>query len=314
MSRIKPMLATQFDEARVVKQLPVFVQPKFDGIRAMLYEGRLVSRSFKPIPNKHIRAMIEAVSHLVPGLDGELIIGEPTDPDVYRMTNSAVMSQGGTPDFRFYAFDYAYEHLPYHERKRMVELDLRTLRGAMPWAHTVETVYADNLEAVFETEKRFLFDGYEGAILRRPNAHYKFGRATPAQGQLIKLKQFVDTEGVVIGFEELFHNDNEAFQNELGYTTRSAHQENKRAGGMLGKLVVKGIFPKGLEDFGGGIAAGDEYETRLGSGFTVAERKQIWENQQDYLGQTVKFKFMPVGVKDKPRHPIFLGWRHGDDM
>ena len=39
------------------------------------------------------------------GLDGELIVGEPNAVDVYRTTNSGVMSADGEPDVKFYVFD-----------------------------------------------------------------------------------------------------------------------------------------------------------------------------------------------------------------
>jgi DNA ligase-1 len=40
-----------------------------------------------------------------------------------------------------------------------------------------------------------------------------------------------------------------------------------------------------------------------------AERSQIWRHQTDYLGRIAKIKYFAVGMKDAPRHPVFLGWR-----
>ena len=39
------------------------------------------------------------------GLDGEIIVGPATAEDVYRVTNSAVMSRDGEPDFTYWLFD-----------------------------------------------------------------------------------------------------------------------------------------------------------------------------------------------------------------
>ena len=43
-------------------------------------------------------------------------------------------------------------------------------------------------------------------------------------------------------------------------------------------------------------------------------RMEIWSNQEKYLNQIIKYKYFSVGVKDKPRHPVFQGFRHLDDM
>jgi len=55
-------------------------------------------------------------------------------------------------------------------------------------------------------------------------------------------------------------------------------------------------------------------EFSIGTGLTALQRGVFWARQDDYLGKTVKYKFFPVGVKDKPRHPVFLGLRHPEDM
>jgi DNA ligase-1 len=48
-------------------------------------------------------------------------------------------------------------------------------------------------------------------------------------------------------------------------------------------------------------------EFHVGTGFTAADRALMWAKPP--IGETVKYKFFPVGVKDKPRHPVFLGFR-----
>ena len=96
---IKPMLAVEvnFDKLRY----PVYAQPKLDGIRVVVKDGIVYSRSLKAIPNKHVQTLF---SHLN-GLDGELIVGNPTAHDVFQKTTSGVMSKEGEPDVTLYAFD-----------------------------------------------------------------------------------------------------------------------------------------------------------------------------------------------------------------
>ena len=96
---IKPMLAVEADFKKL--RYPVFAQPKLDGIRVIIKNGVVYSRSLKPIPNKHVQALF---GHLE-GVDGELIVGNPTAHDVFQKTTSGVMSKDGEPDVTLYAFD-----------------------------------------------------------------------------------------------------------------------------------------------------------------------------------------------------------------
>jgi DNA ligase-1 len=93
------------------------------------------------------------------------------------------------------------------------------------------------------------------------------------------------------------HNGNEATTNELGRTKRSSHAAGKTGRGDLGALIV---------NFG-------DVTFNIGTGFTDVERTDIWDNRDSFQGRLAKFKYFPVGVKEAPRHPVFLGWRDGSD-
>jgi DNA ligase-1 len=155
------------------------------------------------------------------------------------------------------------------------------------------------MEELLANEERWLSHGYEGLMGRSISGHYKFGRATMKEGLLWKLKRFCDAEYEVIGFEELFHNHNEATIDELGHTKRSSNSENKTGGNVLGALVLRSQL------------AG---EFRCGTGFTEEMRAEIWANRSRYLGRMAKIKHFEIGVKDLPRFPVFLGWRAEEDM
>lgn len=47
----------------------------------------------------------------------------------------------------------------------------------------------------------------------------------------------------------------------------------------------------------------------IGTGFNQEERSQLWSIRNELIGKVVKYKYFPVGMKDKPRHPVFLGFR-----
>ncbi len=65
----KPMLAVQVENINELR-FPVWCTPKLDGIRAIMKDGKLVSRKFIDIPNAQIQ---KKFSWLPDGIDGELI-------------------------------------------------------------------------------------------------------------------------------------------------------------------------------------------------------------------------------------------------
>lgn len=286
----KPMLATDADLDKL--RFPLLASPKLDGIRAVVRGGVVYSRSNKPIPNRWVQEKLGHLEHF----DGELIVGEPTSKSVYRDTTSHVMSHDKTDfDLRFYVFDHVqFPSNSYGSRTEVLDLDMPVISSAFK----LDQALVLNLDDLLLYEELCLADGYEGLILRDPNAPYKMGRSTVREGYLLKLKRFIDAEAVVIGFEERMHNGNEATTNELGRTKRSSHKAGKTGRGDLGALVVR---------------AGD-VEFNIGTGFSDDERDAIWKAQGEYLGRIAKFKYFPVGVKEAPRHPVFLGWRMKEDM
>ena len=101
MSAIRPMLGTNAPKDLSTLHYPMYLSPKLDGVRAIVKNGVVYSRSGKPIPNKNVQRMYGHYH----GYDGELIYGSPTDANVYNKTVSAVMTEDG-PQVDFYAFDY----------------------------------------------------------------------------------------------------------------------------------------------------------------------------------------------------------------
>lgn len=301
------LAATIKDEAEIC--FPVFVSPKLDGIRCYIKDGVALSRSNKPLPNKHLQNIVAGWKGKLDGLDGELIVGDPTADDVYRKTNSAVMSIEGEPEFVFFVFDdINNSHLPYSERisllkERTDNLVASRMLEVGSGSRLVELLVqfeVTNEEYLAEVEQSALKDGFEGLILRSPNAQYKQGRSTMKGDQgVMKLKRFLDAEAKVLGFEEQMFNGNEAKTNELGHTSRSSCKENLVPKGTLGALVC-------VTEDGVGF--------KIGTGFDDETKQHIWDNQDQFLGQTVKYKFFPVGIKEAPRHPVFLGWRSELDM
>jgi DNA ligase-1 len=235
-------------------------------------------------------------------------VGDPTAPDAYRKTVSVVASDAKAIDgLTYWVFDYQTEGT-FLERHRIAAMMVAAEND--PRVRLVPQVLVETPEALEALEAQWVGLGYEGVILRKPDSPYKHGRSTLKEGYLLKLKRFVDGEAVVIGVTELMHNENEAKTNELGRTARSHKKAGLVGAGVMGTLVVRDT------------KTGVEFE--IGTGFTAQDRAAIWQEREykddpevNYfapIGRLAKYKHFPVGAKDKPRHPVFLGWRDKRDM
>ncbi len=217
-------------------------------------------------------------------------MGDPTAPDAFRKTSSAVMSVEGTPDVTFYVFDTVDEpSRPWVERYKKI----------VPGGSVVKLQHrlAPTLTEVKSLQREWVEQGYEGLMIRDINGRYKYGRSTANEGLLLKVKSFTDAEFKVVGYEERMHNGNEATIDELGHTKRSSHKENKVGRGDLGALVLDGTG----------------FTFSCGTGFTDDERAALWAEREALIGRWAKVKYFEGGIKDAPRFPVFLGFREEMD-
>lgn len=297
MTPKKPMLAC---DAPAVLNFPLIVSPKLDGIRCTVWGQQPVTRALKPIPNKFVRETL-AAARLPAVFDGELVVGEANHPDVYRRTTSGVMSHDGQPDFTFWVFDYVPDGPPlpaFGARYDRLAKQTGVLLAQHPWLKVLPQTVVHNRDQLDGYEQQMLAEGFEGIIARRPDAPYKHGRSTANEGYLLKVKRFVDTEVEVVGVEELMHNANEAVVNELGHTQRSSAQAGLVPAGVLGALICRW----GAHTF------------KVGTGFTAEHRAELWQKRDALIGSLAKIKYFEQGMKDLPRHPVWLGFRDGRDM
>ena len=290
----KPMLASPADFDLV--RWPMYASVKLDGIRAVVRNGQLLSRSLKLIPNQHIQSALAKAS--LEGLDGELIVGDPSSPSCYRDTVSGVMSEDkANVDWKFYVFDdCSHPHATFRMR---AETMIVGIKGMGTRLVPLQQKLIHDIEALNEFEAEALAAGHEGVILRHPDSPYKFGRSTAKEGYLLKVKRFEDSEAEVLDVIEEMHNGNVAEVNELGRTKRSSHQENKTGKNRMGALFVR--------DLKTGV------EFQIGTGFNDND-KALWWHSKNAVGTTIKYKHFPIGVKDKPRHPVYLGVRDERDL
>lgn len=299
MSDVRPMLAIEYSK---VKNLDLsqgyYASRKLDGIRTLFLDGVAYSRSMKPIRNKYVQEFAVNYAEELNGLDGELISGSPTDPNVFRTTSSVVMSEDGTPEFTFYVFDniklndYFFAH-------RWPIINNLVNEFCHPDVVAVEHKLIHSEQELLSLEKQYLDEGYEGIMLNSRTGYYKQGRSGTKNPELIKKKLFSDSEFKVVGYDCLYSNQNEAKKDNLGYTERSTSKEGLVPQDKLGSLK---------------LVTADGVEFSCGSGFDDSTRIQLWKERDSLIGKLAKVKYFEQGNYDVPRFPVFVHFRSEDDM
>lgn len=296
-----PMLSASLDGVDLsTLRYPLLISPKLDGVRCIVWEGVAYSRNAKPIRNRFVQKW--ASNHH--NLDGELIVGSPTNPHCLNNTQSGVMSFDGEPDFTFWLFDCIdAPEWPADESGRVLlrrefQERLAHVQSELSGEFRIECVpHAQilGLSGLQYYEEKYLSEGYEGVMLRDPNGPYKHGRSTLREGYLMKLKRFQDGEAIVVGLEEGHVNENELTRDELGRAKRTRHSENLVPNGMVGTILVHD------ERWG---------DLRVSPGtMSHQNRVHFWQNQHLLVGKSIHWRSFGYGVKDKPRFPRYYGIR-----
>jgi DNA ligase-1 len=189
---------------------PADLQRKFDGNRSKARwneEGTAVlleSRSGKLwTATPHINAALEKIMPKDAEFDGELYYHGWT---LQKITSRAKKAHDDTHLLQFWIYDMPViggaDDLPWHQRNNNLEHQASLWGheespsyGAIEWVETVTVFTYDEATALHD---KWVQEGYEGAIIRRPDGVYDFGNRSR---DLIKLKVFQDAEFQIIGFK-----------------------------------------------------------------------------------------------------------------
>ena len=269
---MKPMLAHKFDNSRVDWSLPVYIQPKLDGVRCLFTKDGAYSRTGKEFMNvAHIRTTLLPFFNQHPDvvLDGELYNHELKHD--FEKIISLVRKQKPTADDRldarnliqYHVYDFISNNKANY-RDRMHELACSDVYSDYIKYVPAYRVYKHE-EALNMHHDSYLAKGYEGSILRL-DGKYKHGRSY----DLMKFKDFSDTEATIVGYE-----------------TGKGKRE-----GTLGKFIMQD------DD-------GVEFGCPPGKGYNYKNLANILDNIGDYIGQRATFTYFQRTQAGSYRHPLF---------
>jgi DNA ligase-1 len=255
---LKPMLANEFDmEKEKSVSFPVFIQPKLDGVRCLIYkddnDDKIIFQSRQNTIYEEFEHLLPELQHLMSQfsdqegliLDGELYTHGMPFEKITSMVRSSKGKRKNIEELNYHIYDCFYSgdanlsknQMPYSERYQV-------LKGA--FGHTiysklilVETTIANSKRDIedFHTHYTNLINPYEGVMIRTPSGSYKQqGRSKDLQ----KYKKFMDEEFEVVGHHEgtgahagtpIFECKSNVNQSKIFSVTMQGTLESKR--GML---------------------------------------------------------------------------------
>ena len=302
MKTFKPQLAPNEKVDLTTLSYPLLASTKLDGIRCILKEGEILSRSLKQIQNKQLRERLEPLrkfsedNHVI--FDGEIYSPKLNFQQITHFTMTQDLGDEELPDhLRFYCFDMLdCFNDPFELRNDKMEALIGLYNQI---AYPVEQREVDSAEEIETYFEEVLSQGYEGLILRDPESLYKCGRFTVREGGMFKCKPVLDFDGKITGVVQSTEVDEDVEKktNELGRSVTSK------------KIGERHTIEKAS-------AFWVDYEgkpLKAVLAMTNEEKIEVWKNKEKYIGQWITYKGMLVGAKDVPRHPVFLRFREPKD-
>lgn len=211
--KLLPMLAHPFTKRKHNITYPAYVQRKFDGVRclAVLNSDKtvtLLSRKGKEFPHlEHIKADVVANnSDQALVLDGELYSDTLTFQELVGLVKRVTLKPGNDKQMLEVSLRvYDCVHImngsaDFQDRY----LTIMGITHGAKYLSLVENIGVDNEAQIHEAQRKFVEEGYEGAMVRNLKGAYAIGKRSP---DLQKVKTFLDGEYEIVGFSEATGND-----------------------------------------------------------------------------------------------------------
>ena len=268
----KPMLAAKWEDRLDKIDYPVAVQPKLDGVRAIIKADGVWSRQgkrFLAVP--HIEEQLAPLFVQYPNmvLDGELYNHDLRDDfnkiiSLVRKTKPTeedLAESAETVEFHVYDFAH-YLDLPYFERGMALAQFVENNQEKIPSVKFTQTDFAETEEQVDELYGGYIGQGFEGGIIRLDTLYEQ-----KRSNGLLKRKDFDDAEFEIVSVEE--------------------GQGNWA--GFAKQLVIK--LP-------------DDTTQQAGMAGTQEYLKQVLAEREDYVGGEATIQYFTKTPDGKLRFPV----------
>lgn len=267
-----PMLAKS--ESSLPDDLSGYVaQPKLDGYRLLVHVARGEAKAFTRRRNDVTESLPELDEIDWP--DGEFILDCEVIAETgnYSDTSERIGRKAENVS-RDVEMEFGLFDVLTYNGRRIFELPYQERYG---WTVMLADLTPDERVGalpiyVDEAEAKAVASEYEGLIWKDLGASYEFGKRSTAW---VKEKHMAETVDLVaVGFVE----------------------GEGRLDGTLGKVRL---------ETADGVSVGS-----TGSGFSDAQRDEVWENQDEYRGATLEVE--AEAFDEALRFPIFQRWRTDD--
>jgi DNA ligase-1 len=314
--KFKPMLATDSTDVLEDLRYPKLASFKLDGIRAVFKDGQCLSRSLKAIPNKQLRNRFKHLMQLTAKgtilIDGEFYAHNRTFQEITR----AVMTQDfddektikkimksekfDTPEQYFAYTASLIEDITYNIFDCIATSPSEMFRSIIKnvmfnnerYTINVTQTLVHSHRDVTDMFKQALAQGFEGLILRDPDAGYKFGRSTLKEEIMLKVKPFKTFDARITGVVQATEVDPDAERktNELGRSVTSRKKDDRIP---INKAAAFTVEYEGVEQ-------------KVSIAEDDSKKEEIWMNRESYIGKMLEFKGMTYGSKNAIRHPVSI--------
>lgn len=252
--------------------------PKMDGLRCIIKlntpdEG-VYSRSLKPL--KNMNRHLEALKRMFRNpcvIDGEALASDGS----WNSSMTGSKREGSSVPMLLYPFDYipademaSGKYVTKAEERHDI-LNTTLDYGDESMFVRVEQTPVRSIKDVTEAHRADIMDGWEGSVLHNLDAPYACKRSTA----WVKVKAWQSSEFIVSGF----------------VAGRGKHQ------GRLGTIVIEGTH------------LGLPIRCEVGTGFSDAQREEIWSDQSRFLHARCEIKFFEATPDGALRFPSFLRFR-----
>lgn len=261
---------------------PIFIQPKLDGFRCIYRDGSMWSRTGKPFENKnlalHFKSLFGTTNYV---LDGELYAHGTAFQNLTKTLTTEDAPIPATLKYIVYdclhvtEWDNQICKKPYEERIKTLRKVLNNQIADFKKVIDIPNDLVQTSKEAIDIYKKYLQDGYEGAMLKAPDGLYQWKRTTIKSGEMLKLKPFKSVDLIVTG----------VYDGEGDFE------------GKAGGVTV---------DYNG-------ITVRVGSGWDIATREAIAENPNSYIGKAIEVKYFEETEDGSLRFPIFQRFREEKD-